>query len=307
MASLCLALFTTSCAKESAERTAAPSPSTPVTTSVDYEHPPTVFLPADDPVAAGPPGPRGNVVSTTRPTDNGSGVVATTTTAVTSTTLPSGLPAEKCPDAKSCRRGALLTDKPLPWPTGANGRATVRYRVNTNGSTSKLTPSQMADAIAASFRTWQTAAPILEFVFEGFSSDPLVEGDGQNTISFAPGWAHAPIRGTSDGHMAEADMYLGSADYVWNRCEQRDGSCTPVDDGGRIDLQALVTHEAGHWLGLADMNDDVVDRELTMSPRASAANSPPPDRRQVTLALGDVLWIRKTYPCSCPLPSIYSP
>lgn len=100
----------------------------------------------------------------------------------------------------------------------------------------------------------------------------------------------------------------GTATAYIGALEQRDNFCTPVciktpdGNGCRKELQTVLAHEGTHWFWLGDMSDDQTDRELTMSPR-------PPfyDRWRSTLALGDVLGLRALYPCSCPLPPIYSP
>ena len=291
-----------------------PSPSTSAATGTGIETPTS---------ASG-------AASTSRPTPGASGVERTTTsteqttstqqqkpgststtaapgsTTTTTTTVPPGLPPEKCPDAKTCRRYAYKPFTPSRWPTGPNGRATVRYKVYPTNSQTSLSVDQVTRAIAEAFATWQRAAPTLEFVFDGMASTPPTGGDGVNTVGFSPTDIRAGIA-TDNGRITEADMYLGTGNYVWHPCEQRDDSCTQVRKSGEgHDLQAIATHEAGHWLGLQDMPDDQLERELTMHP-GSGTQMKSTDRFWVTLALGDVLGIRSLYPCSCPLPPIYSP
>ncbi|HEX2039400.1 MAG TPA: hypothetical protein VHF47_06665 [Acidimicrobiales bacterium] len=232
----------------------------------------------------------------------------------TSTPLPpAGLPPEKCPDAKTCRRYAFQdastnAARAPRWPTGPDGLVTIRYSINPFGS--GLSNEQVQGAVAAAFATWQAAAPKLRFVFDGLTSRAPTPRDGHNDIGFVhASAAHAVIH--NDGSvMVEADMLFGGGpgSWTWEPCENRDGSCTntnvPNSTGGccRKELQAAVTHEAGHWLWLGDMTNDALDRELTMSPRV-----PFNDRWRSTLALGDVLGVRALYPCSCPLPPIYAP
>jgi hypothetical protein len=189
---------------------------------------------------------------------------------------------------------------------GSNGRATIHYNVYPSGSQTALSVDQITRAIAEAFATWQRAAPTLEFVFDGITSNPPMGADGVNTVGFSPTHIFAGVS-SENGRMKEADMFLGTGPYVWHPCEQRDNSCTQLRNRVEgFDLRAITTHEAGHWLGLGDMNDATLERELTMHP-GSGTQTTSTDRFWVTLALGDVLGIRSLYPCSCPLPTIYSP
>ena len=189
---------------------------------------------------------------------------------------------------------------------GAHGRATIHYNVYPSGSQTALSVDQITRGIAEAFATWQQAAPTLEFVYGGIASKPPVAGDGSNTVGFSPTNIFANVDSNGD-RITEADIFLGAGPYVWHPCEQRDNSCTQLRNSGEgFDLQAITTHEVGHWLGLVDMNDATSERELTMHP-GSGTQTTSTDRFWVTLALGDVLGIRSLYPCSCPLPPIYSP
>lgn len=251
------------------------------------------------------PGPASGTKQSTTSTTTGTG-------ASTTTTLPPGLPPEKCPDAKTCRRyaymdGSTNAANAARWPVGPDGFATVRYSVNPSGS--GLSDEQVQGAVQAAFGTWQAAAPKLRLIFDGFTSRAPTPGDGRNDVGFVPGHTYAvPLN--NGNAMTEADMFLTAAvgNWTWEPCEQRDDSCTSIcvpngaQTGCRAELQSIVTHEAGHWLWLGDMNDQTHDTELTMNP-----SQPTRDRFRSTLALGDVLGVRSLYPCSCPLPPIYDP
>lgn len=227
---------------------------------------------------------------------------ASGTTTTTPTTLPPGLPPEKCPDAKTCRRYVFETGKPVRYPAGPDGRVTIAYWINFAGlDTSTITLEEAEAAIAAAFQTWANAAPTLRFVYRGRTNHPVVTDDGWNVVGF-----QAATTVTHAGN-PELDIEFTPSGWKWEPCEQRDNSCTPVTKpSGPVttsqhDLQSIATHEAGHALGLGHPRNYETDREMTMYAADLDARSPS------TLALGDVLGIRATYPCSCPLPPIYSP
>lgn len=259
---------------------------------------------------------RGSSPSGTPTTISGKKQPGTSTTTTggttTTTTVPAGLPPERCPDAKTCRRYAFGAGRDAAnaprWAVGPDGFVTIRYHVNPTNS--GLSNDQVRGAVEAAFATWQAAAPRLRFVFDGFTARTPSYGDGHNDIGFVPGHTFALPRGDDNNVLVEADMAFaaGVGNWTWEPCEQRDGSCTRIcvptgtQSGCRYELQAAATHEAGHWLWLADMDDQNLDAELTMNPH------PPFNVRfRSTLALGDVLGVRALYPCSCPLPPIYAP
>lgn len=299
---------------------AAPSPSTSLTTVPGSLHD-TVPTQVDGSSASPPPTTTRPRAGSVRPTGTGTPTGdATTTTArtgsptnSTSTTLPPGLPAEKCPEPKTCRRYNLIAGQVHRWRIGPDGRATIRYRINPSHADSTITPEQIEGAVAAAMETWQRAAPTLRFVYEGRTDKLAVQNDGVSVVSFnAPETARTWNTVDAEGNVTEFDIYFGRMGWVWAPCEQRDGSCTPystdrdsVSGIYAVDLQAVATHEVGHALWLADMVDNDLDRELTMYP--GDAEDLQGSRHWTTLALGDVLGIRTLYPCSCPLPPIYDP
>lgn len=194
-----------------------------------------------------------------------------------------------------------------------DGRVTIPYRINPSGATS-IGPEHIEGALRAAFDTWERAAPALRFVYEGRTTVQATPNDGINVIAFnGPTPEHTVATGDRDSrHVAEFDMLYTSSGWTWAPCQQADDSCTPTtgDTTGPVtstqrDLQSIATHAVGHALWLADMQNDTLDRNLTMYP--DHTQHPPGSRFWSTLALGDVLGVRALYPCSCPLPPIYDP
>lgn len=321
---LALALASVACSGPTRGGGEAVSGESTSTSQVRSFHDPLPIADAGVPAGTGgsvaDSGPRqssGNSGGSTATTVQG-GFVSTSTTALrtssstttTPTTVPPGLPPEKCPDAKTCRRYAFSGGAPAHWRTGTDGRVTIPYRINPTGA-NPITPEQIEGAMRAAFDTWERAAPALRFVYEGRTSLSGAQGDGVNVISFnGPTAENTGVRTDAEGYIVEFDMLYGPNGWTWAPCQQADGACSPHDTkdatGQHLgDLQSIATHAAGHALMLRDMTDVDLDRELTMYP--NVGSYPPGARQWSTLALGDVLGVRALYPCSCPLPPIYSP
>lgn len=302
---LALVLSGCSAGRDGGGGTAAPAhPTTTTTTPQSIHDLPGSAVPEGGTVSRPSDGVTAEVPLAT-PTTTGRGQATTITTAVgrnsmaTTTTLPPGLPPEKCPDARTCRRYALQTSPPARWSV-VNGRALIPYEANPAGCSVSSDAMQRALADAAS--SWEQAAPTLDFTFAGFTNKLPVPDDGHNVIGCGTSVANPKAR---DGSIIEADMFLGSG-LTYSPCEQADNSCTPLSGDGGLDMASIATHEFGHWLWLGDMTAHAVDRELTMSPGDNETMGTR-SRHWRTLALGDVLGIRALYPCSCSLPTIYSP
>jgi hypothetical protein len=73
-----------------------------------------------------------------------------------------------------------------------------------------------------------------------------------------------------------------------------------------VDIQNLMTHEVGHWLGLGDLGDEDRHAQLTMF-NGLEDGAGRVELRKNTLGYGDILGARSIYPCSCPIPDIYFP
>ena len=121
-----------------------------------------------------------------------------------------------------------------------------------------LSAAATRDAIAAAFVTWarvncSDAVPALT----GSGVAPVASGDGRNGIVFIrEGWVamgfdrdaaastdvlYRVSESMGRAMIAEADLYINAETYRWG--------LAPVGESFR-DLEAVVTHEAGHLLGL---------------------------------------------------------
>ena len=188
-------------------------------------------------------------------------------------------------------------------------------------ATSRISPSLMEGAARRAFDRWNAVrCSDLEFVFEGFINGDTPVAGANEIFPVTSGWTAAgrdPLAaaltvvtfGSESGQIRAARVEVNEEFHGF----------TDVDDGGCVDafdLEAVLTHEAGHVLGLAHpcefrgMNDDdcpVPACETLLSTQAADAPqptmwpvSPTCDRTSRSLETDDVEGLCLLYPASQP-------
>ena len=151
-------------------------------------------------------------------------------------------------------------------PAGAfetNGRhwdeMPVEYWINPAECPTLEDGSTIVDIVAAAAQAWEEiACADIEFAFMG-TTDLVWDADDQNTIfcisdpaawQFGVGAAGATLWiPHEESYTVEVDLALNAADLEW-----RAGGADALEQG-IMDPQSMITHELGHWLGLAHTPD----------------------------------------------------
>jgi hypothetical protein len=116
------------------------------------------------------------------------------------------------------------------------------------------------------------------------------DGDGRNTVDFGnltsflaltctrhknqPGWTYRKI--------TESDIRMDNTSVSWVTTTS---GCT----GNKYDMEAVATHEFGHWVGMGHVADDG-DSDLTMSVHTASCNA-----SARTLGKGDLKGLKVPY------------
>jgi len=163
------------------------------------------------------------------------------------------------------------------------------YSLNTRGVPSSVGAGNLATIASKSLSEWASAANSkVNFEQSSNSSSNRGAKDGKNTIAFGP----APQRALGvtytwydrSGAIAEVDTILNSAlPWTWS------GSSSGVCDPSAYDAQNILTHELGHWMGLADSYSSSAANNTMFGYGAKG------EIKKGTLATGDINSVRAIY------------
>jgi hypothetical protein len=164
------------------------------------------------------------------------------------------------PSTESCPLECPTQGYPLFWP-----QRHIRYHLE-EGGFPDLEEPELRAILERSFETWLDAVcsgrPLdleVEQAEETISLDPRPE-DSPNAIAYLSEdeWEPNPTEALAitqlrysvrTGHIQAADILLNGGKGVFSVC--RESGCEP----GVIDLRNVITHEVGHFFGLAHSLD----------------------------------------------------
>jgi hypothetical protein len=182
-----------------------------------------------------------------------------------------------CAELPKCPDGGV----PLYWPDHE-----IKIGIENGSDIRNISPEAARDILTTSMAAWTsvdcggghhpsiTVAPIQLTPVSGSPGDRDATSDAVNALRFFDSdWPHDPAAialttvryGTESGRIVAADIEANSFDH----------NMTIVDVGGEFDLQSVLTHEAGHFFGLAH----VIEPEPTMF--ASYSGGGATDRRSL--------------------------
>jgi hypothetical protein len=139
-----------------------------------------------------------------------------------------------------------FTTNGMVWPPG---EIPVPYLLNSTGS-DDLSFGEVTDAVAAAFATWENVpCASLAFSYAGLT-DLGVDVDDQNVVLFIEsGWIYGEEAAGATSlfvleDMQTADIAINGENFAW-AIEPAGSLATDV-----LDLQAVLTHEIGHFGGM---------------------------------------------------------
>jgi len=129
------------------------------------------------------------------------------------------------------------------WPDGS-----VRYFLNER-DIAGVSAGDFRAAVGRAAATWQAVPGVrLRFEDQGFTTAAPVGLDGRNTIGFLDRPDLDRVLGSTSllldadtGALVEADIFFNTR-FPWSVAQQ--------GESGRVDLESVVLHELGHFVGL---------------------------------------------------------
>jgi len=183
------------------------------------------------------------------------------------------------------RVGAIpLSDDSMTNPDyqllGFYWHTTINYYINPSNSYGS-TATSVVNTITASANTWDTQTSAQVFNCKGTTTRTAGKRDRCNVVSwgrYQAGVIAVTYIWYSGNQIIETDCRMNTY-YRWSLSGQ----------SGRMDVQNIMTHEFGHWCGLADLYSDA-DYWLTMYGYSNYAIT-----YQRTLGVGDINGLQAVY------------
>jgi len=164
---------------------------------------------------------------------------------------------------------------PYYWHT------TIKYWINPKNSYG-FSASAVVSTITAAANVWDEQTSFFLFAYQGTTRRSAGVRDGYNVVAWElysnPNVIAVTYIWYSGDSIVETDTRMNTY-FKWSLS----------GEAGKMDVQNIMTHEFGHWCGLADLYDDV-DYWLTMYGYSSYGET-----YKRTLGLGDILGLQARY------------
>lgn len=189
-------------------------------------------------------------------------------------------------DESSKQVSAISIDNGLSNPDykllGYHWGSTINLYINPS-NTYGFSSSSVVDKITTSTATWDSETAYKVFAVKGTTSLSAGASDGNNIVSWG-NYKDGVIAVTFiwynrfTRHIVETDCIMNTR-YLWSLSGEEN----------KMDVQNIMTHEFGHWCGLADLYKSR-DYWLTMYGYSNVGVT-----YQQTLGKGDILGLQKVY------------
>jgi hypothetical protein len=157
---------------------------------------------------------------------------------------------------------------------------TINYYINPT-NTYGFTSSAVVTAITTCTTTWDKETSYAVFSYKTTTTKVPGKQDGYNVIGwgkYRPGVIAVTMSWVSGGQVLEVDCMMNTR-FKWSL----------NGEAGKMDVQNIMTHELGHFCGLADLYNDV-DYWLTMYGYSDYGLT-----YARTLGLGDINGLKAVY------------
>ncbi len=158
--------------------------------------------------------------------------------------------------------------------------STINYYINPT-NTYGFSSSAVVSTITTSVNTWDKETSYTVFSYKGTTTKAAGKQDGYNVIAwgkYRSGVIAVTMSWVSGGQVLEVDCMMNTR-FKWSL----------TGEAGKMDVQNIMTHELGHFCGLADLYGDA-DYWLTMYGYSDYGLT-----YARTLGLGDINGLKAVY------------